>query len=386
MSQYYSNPFNYYQNGGQLMPYEARDGNTDTIINAFYSTGFNPESNELSVPKSTCYEQNGEAFNLLALHSHPYNYCDEYSTFYTQHINESQTQFNEMQINTNSTSNAINSNTNESEMQYWSSPATPAISQFNMSSIMSPRIQNLSNFCLPVCHQNITNRNEMTPKNQLNELSKYSNSNSLEMGFNNHDNTHIKTDCNLNTMTAKNDSQILKYTIKANLISVDKFIENQSSSQCAKPRSRRKPRILFSQVQVHELERRFKQQRYLSASEREELAMILKLTSTQIKIWFQNRRYKCKRQRMDRESNQHVIPIGHIRSKVESLPLNQFPRRMSVPVLVSMIAIYERLSSGVSLLLDVTSSLKLKRRCNTIIDISVQPIVAEVDISDCVNK
>lgn len=64
-----------------------------------------------------------------------------------------------------------------------------------------------------------------------------------------------------------------------------------------KPRSRRKPRVLFSQAQVFELERRFKQQRYLSAPEREHLASSLKLTSTQVKIWFQNRRYKCKRQR-----------------------------------------------------------------------------------------
>lgn len=67
-----------------------------------------------------------------------------------------------------------------------------------------------------------------------------------------------------------------------------------------KQRQRRKPRVLFSQQQVFELERRFKQQRYLSAPEREHLANQLKLTSTQVKIWFQNRRYKCKRQKLDR--------------------------------------------------------------------------------------
>nr|XP_057919545.1 homeobox protein Nkx-2.5 isoform X1 [Doryrhamphus excisus] len=86
-----------------------------------------------------------------------------------------------------------------------------------------------------------------------------------------------------------------------------------------KARRRRKPRILFSQAQVYELERRFKQQRYLSAPERDHLAGLLKLTPTQVKIWFQNRRYKCKRQRQDQS--------------LEMVSLPQ-PRRVSVPVLV----------------------------------------------------
>ncbi|KAK0396512.1 hypothetical protein QR680_001745 [Steinernema hermaphroditum] len=64
--------------------------------------------------------------------------------------------------------------------------------------------------------------------------------------------------------------------------------------------NRRKPRVLFSNSQVMELERRFNQQRYVSASERDKLANDLGLTSTQVKIWFQNRRYKCKRIDQDR--------------------------------------------------------------------------------------
>ncbi|KFQ16368.1 Homeobox protein Nkx-2.5, partial [Leptosomus discolor] len=84
-------------------------------------------------------------------------------------------------------------------------------------------------------------------------------------------------------------------------------------------RKRRKPRVLFSQAQVYELERRFKQQKYLSAPERDHLANVLKLTSTQVKIWFQNRRYKCKRQRQDQTLEMVGIPP---------------PRRIAVPVLV----------------------------------------------------
>ncbi|GBP55527.1 Homeobox protein Nkx-2.3 [Eumeta japonica] len=60
-------------------------------------------------------------------------------------------------------------------------------------------------------------------------------------------------------------------------------------------RAKRKPRILFSQTQVHELEKRFRAQKYLSAPEREQLAKGLNLSPTQVKIWFQNRRYKSKR-------------------------------------------------------------------------------------------
>ncbi|XP_060682988.1 homeobox protein Nkx-2.5-like [Hemiscyllium ocellatum] len=85
-------------------------------------------------------------------------------------------------------------------------------------------------------------------------------------------------------------------------------------------RARRKPRVLFSQAQVYELERRFKQQRYLSAPERDHLANVLKLTSTQVKIWFQNRRYKCKRQRQDKHLELGAAPPA--------------PRRVAVPVLV----------------------------------------------------
>ncbi|XP_041814989.1 NK2 homeobox 4b [Chelmon rostratus] len=67
---------------------------------------------------------------------------------------------------------------------------------------------------------------------------------------------------------------------------------------------RRKRRVLFSQAQVYELERRFKQQKYLSAPEREHLAGLIHLTPNQVKIWFQNHRYKLKRQAKDKTAQQ----------------------------------------------------------------------------------
>uniref|UniRef100_A0A8C8AI30 NK2 homeobox 4 n=1 Tax=Otus sunia TaxID=257818 RepID=A0A8C8AI30_9STRI len=71
---------------------------------------------------------------------------------------------------------------------------------------------------------------------------------------------------------------------------------------------RRKRRVLFSQAQVYELERRFKQQKYLSAPEREHLASLIHLTPTQVKIWFQNHRYKMKRQAKDKAADGKPCP------------------------------------------------------------------------------
>lgn len=68
-----------------------------------------------------------------------------------------------------------------------------------------------------------------------------------------------------------------------------------------RPVTRKRSRAAFSHAQVYELERRFHAQRYLSGSERADLAETLKLTETQVKIWFQNRRYKTKRRQMSGE-------------------------------------------------------------------------------------
>ncbi|XP_060880820.1 muscle-specific homeobox protein tinman-like [Metopolophium dirhodum] len=72
-----------------------------------------------------------------------------------------------------------------------------------------------------------------------------------------------------------------------------KSMNKSSTSQ--RQRAKRKPRVLFSQDVISELEHRFNQQRYLSATEREAMALRLRLTPTQVKIWFQNRRYKSKK-------------------------------------------------------------------------------------------
>lgn len=88
---------------------------------------------------------------------------------------------------------------------------------------------------------------------------------------------------------------------------------------------KRKRRVLFSKSQTFELEKRFRQQRYLSAPEREHLASLIRLTPTQVKIWFQNHRYKTKRAAHEKGIDHHQsISAANVHS----------PRRVAVPVLV----------------------------------------------------
>lgn len=90
---------------------------------------------------------------------------------------------------------------------------------------------------------------------------------------------------------------------------------------------KRKRRILFSKAQTFELERRFRQQRYLSAPEREHLANMIGLSPTQVKIWFQNHRYKTKRSTHEKQS-----PNAY--QTQSRLPSPNAVKRIHVPVLV----------------------------------------------------
>ena len=103
---------------------------------------------------------------------------------------------------------------------------------------------------------------------------------------------------------------------------------------------RRKRRILFAQAQIYELERRFKQQRYLSAPEREHLANGIGLTPTQVKIWFQNHQLQDKEVCQGTRDN---IPL-EVQQRHDSSSLTAgskgssarpvTPKKLSVPVLV----------------------------------------------------
>lgn len=100
-------------------------------------------------------------------------------------------------------------------------------------------------------------------------------------------------------------------------LSTDESVDRDRESSEVSGKKRRR-RILFSKTQTFELERRFRQQRYLSAPEREHLAKVLQLTPTQVKIWFQNHRYKVKRARAEKGVDPYLLS----------------PRRVCIPVLV----------------------------------------------------
>ncbi|XP_062257341.1 NK1 transcription factor related 2-like,a [Platichthys flesus] len=67
----------------------------------------------------------------------------------------------------------------------------------------------------------------------------------------------------------------------------------RTDQACAKPR---RARTAFTYEQLVALENKFRATRYLSVCERLNLALSLSLTETQVKIWFQNRRTKWKKQ------------------------------------------------------------------------------------------
>ncbi|XP_039435106.1 homeobox protein B-H2-like isoform X2 [Culex pipiens pallens] len=61
------------------------------------------------------------------------------------------------------------------------------------------------------------------------------------------------------------------------------------------PKKKRKSRTAFTNTQIFELEKRFLYQKYLSPSDRDEIAAALGLSNAQVITWFQNRRAKGKR-------------------------------------------------------------------------------------------
>ncbi|XP_008312991.1 homeobox protein Dlx4b-like [Cynoglossus semilaevis] len=72
-------------------------------------------------------------------------------------------------------------------------------------------------------------------------------------------------------------------------------INNREIRLNGKGKKIRKPRTIYSSLQLQALHQRFQQTQYLALPERADLAAKLGLTQTQVKIWFQNKRSKYKK-------------------------------------------------------------------------------------------
>ncbi|XP_059673835.1 homeobox protein not2 [Gavia stellata] len=68
------------------------------------------------------------------------------------------------------------------------------------------------------------------------------------------------------------------------------------------PCKMKRVRTVFKPEQLERLEQEFLKQQYMVGTERVDLAATLHLTETQVKVWFQNRRIKWRKQSMEQKA------------------------------------------------------------------------------------
>ncbi|GAB6020604.1 hypothetical protein CHUAL_003280 [Chamberlinius hualienensis] len=172
------------------------------------------------------------------------------------------------------------------------SNSTPSLSEnsFCIESILSRRSKgNSTNECRQRCPEILTSTSSSSNGN-LNFCQTL-----FSSGILNGDNGHQRFMALKSTDDSTINGELQRFNEKC--FDSEDCIESDASCSASLTEVERKkrPRTAFTATQIKVLESEFEKNKYLSVSKRMSLSKNLKLTETQIKIWFQNRRTKWKR-------------------------------------------------------------------------------------------
>ena len=109
-------------------------------------------------------------------------------------------------------------------------------------------------------------------------------------------------------------------------------------------RTKDKYRIVYSEYQKVELEKEYLYSKYITIQRKAELARSIGLSERQVKIWFQNRRAKERKQKRKREDaianvqNMSDHSIKDMESESEQIKMEPHPEYTSVTPQAAMVA------------------------------------------------